>query len=92
MVTRGRVGLRSFSTPHTDTTEAKERRCLVQKEVTTTAEVGRLCRTVGMRQHWACTRWENTIERMVTWVELWEAEPQQTKVLIQVVYDMLPSL
>ncbi|XP_051969484.1 LOW QUALITY PROTEIN: uncharacterized protein LOC127634119 [Xyrauchen texanus] len=91
VVTRGRAGLGSFSTPHIDTTKGKERRCLVQEEVRAVVEEERTCRTVGMRQQGAWTRWENTIERKVTWAELWKAEPHRIKFLIQAVYDVLPS-
>ncbi len=54
-------------------------------------EEERTCRTVGMRQQGAYIRWENAIARKVTWAELWKAEPQRIKFLIQVVYDVVPS-
>ncbi len=90
VVTRGRAGLGSFSTPHIDTAKGKEKRCLVQEEVRAVVEEERICRTVRMRQQGAWTRWENAIERKVTWTELWKAEPQRIKFLIQAVYDALP--
>ncbi len=91
VVARGRTGLGSFTTPHIDTIKGKERRCLVQEEVRAVVEEERTCRTVGMRQQGAWIRWENAIERKVTWAELWKAEPQRIKFLIQAVYDVLPS-
>ncbi|XP_071400827.1 uncharacterized protein [Centroberyx affinis] len=63
----------------------------VQEEVRAAVEEERSCRMVAMRQQGAWTRWENTIERKVTWAELWKAEPHQIKFLIQAVYDVLPS-
>lgn len=91
VVARGRTGLGSFSTPHIDTIKGKERRRLVQEEVRAVVEEERTCRTVGMRQQGAWIQWENAIERKVTWAELWKAEPQRIKFLIQAVYDVLPS-
>lgn len=79
VVTRGRAGLGSFSAPHIDTIKGKDKRCLVQEEVRAVVEEEITCGTVGMRQQAACTRWENAIERKVTWAELWKAEPQQIK-------------
>lgn len=81
-VARGRAGLGSFATPHIDTIKGKERRHLVQEEVRAVIEEERTCRTVGMRQQGAWIRWENAVERKVTWAELWKAEPQRIKFLI----------
>ncbi|KAJ8011882.1 hypothetical protein DPEC_G00062900 [Dallia pectoralis] len=91
VVTRGRAGLGSFSTPHIDTSKGKERRRLVQEEVRAVVEEERAGKTVRMRQQGAWIRWEKASERKVTWAELWKAEPQRLKFLIQVVYDVLPS-
>ena len=44
-----------------------------------------------MKQQGAWTRWENVVDRKVTWAELWKAEPHRIKFLIQAVYDVLPS-
>lgn len=45
----------------------------------------------GMCQQGAWTRWEGTLERKHSWTNIWKAEPQQIKFLIQVVHDILPS-
>ena len=90
MVTRGRAGLGSFPTPQMNT-KGKEGRRLVQEEVRAAVEETRTCKAVGMKQQGAWTRWENAVERRVTWAELWKAEPQRIKFLIQAVYDVLPS-
>lgn len=44
-----------------------------------------------MRQHGAWMRWEQAMERSVTWKEIWQWDPQRIKFLIQGVYDVLPS-
>ena len=43
-----------------------------------------------MKQQGAWTRWENAVERKVTWAELWKAKAS-IKFLIQAVHDVLPS-
>ncbi|XP_063056078.1 uncharacterized protein LOC134450153 [Engraulis encrasicolus] len=90
VVTRGRAGLGSFPTPKMNT-RGKERRHQIQEEVRADVEEMRSCRAVGMRQQGAWTRWENALERKVTWNEIWRAEPHRIKFLIQAVYDVLPS-
>ncbi len=80
-----------FQLPTLTPSKGKERCHLVQEEVRAVTEEERTCRTVGMRQQGAWIRWENAIERKVIWAELWKAEPQRIKFLIQVVYDVLPS-
>ncbi|XP_031418446.1 uncharacterized protein LOC105897391 [Clupea harengus] len=90
VVTRGRAGLGSFPTPQMNT-RGKEGRRLVQEEVRAAVEETRTCKAVGMKQQGAWMRWENAIERKVTWAELRKAEPHRIKFLIQAVYDVLPS-
>ncbi|XP_061925310.1 uncharacterized protein LOC133664585 [Entelurus aequoreus] len=89
-VTRGRAGLGFFPTPQLNT-RGKEGRRLVQDEVRAAVEETRTCKAVGMKQQGAWTRWDNAVERRVTWAEIWKAEPQRIKFLIQAVYDVLPS-
>lgn len=72
-------------------TKGKKGRHLVQEEVRVGLEEIRTSKAVGMKQQGAWTRWENAVERKVTWAELWKAEPQRIKFLIQAVYDVLPS-
>ncbi|KAI4876462.1 hypothetical protein NFI96_002536 [Prochilodus magdalenae] len=45
-----------------------------------------------MRQQGASMRWEGALERKLTWNDIWKAEPQRIKFMIQAVYDVLPSL
>ncbi|KAK0143665.1 hypothetical protein N1851_018141 [Merluccius polli] len=46
---------------------------------------------VSMRQQGASTRWEGALERKLTWNDIWKAEPQRIKFMVQAVYDVLPS-
>ncbi|KAL7848811.1 hypothetical protein SRHO_G00204340 [Serrasalmus rhombeus] len=77
VVTRGRAGLGSFPTPQKNT-RGKERQRLVQEEVRAAIEEARSCKAVGMRHQGAWTRWENAVERKVTWTEIWKASPHLT--------------
>jgi len=90
-VARGRAGLGSSTTPCCGKAKEKRRRTLLQEEVRAAVEEERSGRVFGMRQQGAWTRWEQAAERKVTWTELWKAEPQRIKFLIQAVYDVLPS-
>ncbi len=90
VVARCRAGLGSFSTPHIDTFKGKERRCLVQEEVSS-GRGGEKLQDSRNEAARCLIRWENAIERKVTWAGLWKAEPQRIKFLIQAVYDVLPS-
>ncbi|KAK7919076.1 hypothetical protein WMY93_010360 [Mugilogobius chulae] len=89
-VTRGRAGLGSIPAPKIPS-KRKEKRCQVQSEVRAVLEERRTCKAVGMSKQGAWARWENAIQRRVTWNELWKAEPHRIKFLIQAVYDVLPS-
>ncbi len=90
-MTRGRVGLGTFPTPQYEKAKGKERRRLVQEEVRAEVEERRTSRAVGLRHQGAWTRWEQAVDRKVTWTDLWRAEPQRIKFLVQAVYDILPS-
>lgn len=89
VVTRGRAGLGSFPTPQLNI-NGKER--WREEEVRAAEEETRSCKAVGMEQQGDWKRWEKAMERKVTWTEIWRAEPQRIKFLIQAVYDVLPSL
>ena len=44
-----------------------------------------------MKQQGAWTRWENVVDRKVTWAELWKAESHRIKFLFQAAYNVLPT-
>ncbi|GAA6088619.1 uncharacterized protein LOC109140547, partial [Tachysurus ichikawai] len=88
---RGRAGLGTFQGPRFDKAWGKERRQLVQGEVRAAVEEERFSKAVGMARQGAWTRWEQAVERKITWADLWRAEPHRIKFLVQAVYDVLPS-
>ena len=55
---------------------------MIQEEVRASVEEVRASRIVGMRQQGAWTRWEQAVERKVSWAELWKAETHRIKFLI----------
>ncbi len=63
---------------------------LVQEEVRALVEEERTSRAVAMRQQGAWIKWEQAMERSVTWKDIWKLNPQMIK-LIQGVYDVLQS-
>ncbi|KAL4008469.1 hypothetical protein ACER0C_002321 [Sarotherodon galilaeus] len=90
-VAQGRAGLGSSRTPNYNKAQGKEKRSLILEEVRAGVEEKRTSQVVQLRQQGAWTRWEQAVERKVTWNELWKAEPQRIKFLIRAVYDVLPS-
>lgn len=86
----GHAGLGSTPITHYNKLKGKERRDLVQKEVRVGIEEQRASQMVGLRQQGAWTRWEDAMERKISWAELCRAQPYCIKFLIQSVYDTLP--
>ncbi|KAK0135126.1 hypothetical protein N1851_029059 [Merluccius polli] len=91
MVAIGRAGLGAIPQPRYDRAQGKERGDLVLEEVRAGVEDVRTSRMVSMRQQGASTRWEGALERKLTWNDIWKAEPQRIKFMVQAVYDVLPS-
>ncbi|KAL7880376.1 hypothetical protein SRHO_G00026300 [Serrasalmus rhombeus] len=91
VVTHGRAGLGSGTTSRYNKAQGKDRRALVQQEVWASVEEELASRTVVMQQQGAWARWEHAVDRKVSRVELWKAEPHRIRFLIQAVYDVLPS-
>lgn len=89
VVAQGTVGLGSFPTSKFDTIKGKERCCLVQREVRA-AMVEKKTWQDGDQGAWM--RWDNALERKVTWAELWKAKLHWIQFLVQAVHDTLPSL
>lgn len=71
--------------------KGKEKRSRIQEEVRAAVEEGRTSRAAGMGQQGDWTRWEQAMDRKVTWTELWQSEPHRITFLIWAVYDVLPS-
>ncbi|XP_048863711.1 uncharacterized protein LOC125738598 [Brienomyrus brachyistius] len=87
----GRAGLGSFPQPRFHRAQGKDRRHLVLEEVRAAVEEVRTSRMVSMQQQGASARWEGALGRKLTWNDIWKAEPQRIKFMVQAVYDVLPS-
>lgn len=74
VVNHGGGGLGRFPTPRYEKGKGKERLRRVQEELKAAVEDGRSSRSAGMRQQWACTRWEQAMDRKTTWIDLGLAE------------------
>ncbi|XP_059199347.1 uncharacterized protein LOC131979398 [Centropristis striata] len=90
-VAQGRAGLGSQPATRFDRASGRERQRLVQEEVRASVEEERTSRAVAMRQQGAWMKWEQAMERSVTWKDIWQWNPQRIKFLVQGVYDVLPS-
>ncbi|KAI4871604.1 hypothetical protein NFI96_026152, partial [Prochilodus magdalenae] len=90
-VAAGRAGLGNKPRPHYNQVQGKERHHLVQDDVQAGVEEARTSKMVWMRKQAAWMRWEQALDRKITWSELWKAQPHQIKFMVQSVYDVLPS-
>ncbi|KAI4893046.1 hypothetical protein NFI96_026080, partial [Prochilodus magdalenae] len=82
----GRAGIGNKPRPLYNQVQGK-----VQDEVRAGVEEALTSQMVGMRQQGAWMRWEQALDRKITWSELWKAQPHQIKFMVQSVYDVLPS-
>ncbi|XP_075904972.1 uncharacterized protein LOC142903304 [Nelusetta ayraudi] len=90
-VATGRAGLGAFPQPCYEKAHGKDKRQLVLREVRAGVEEERTSRMVAMQQQGAWTRWEDALERKVTWSEICQADPQRIGFLVRAVHDVLPS-
>lgn len=90
-VAKGKFGLGSLEVPHFNKAQGRERRQLIQDYIRAVVEEERMSRAVAMRQQGAWTRWEQVMERKITWNDLWRMDSESIKFLIKAVYDILPS-
>jgi len=86
----GREGLGTRQHQRWDTSDASERRSLIQGEIRRVEEHGRAAKAVQMGSQGRWTKW-NLPERKLTWQELWRYEPLRLSFLLRSVYDLLPT-
>ena len=90
-IATGRAGIGYFPSTRVDKAQGKERQHLIQEEVRAGVEEVRASRMVGMGQQGAWTKWENVLQRKITWSNIWKADFHRIRFLVQAVYDVLPS-
>lgn len=81
----------SLARTQDDLASRRQRQRLVQEEVRASVEEEWTSRAMAMRQQGAWMKWEQAMERSVTWKNIWHWNPQRIKFLIQGAYDVLPS-
>lgn len=91
MVAGGRAGLEFITQPMYAKACSKDRRHLVLQEVRASEKEVRTSRMVSLRQQGAWARWKAALLKKLTWNDIWKAEPQRIKFMIQAVCDVLPS-
>ncbi|XP_041934289.1 LOW QUALITY PROTEIN: uncharacterized protein LOC121697073, partial [Alosa sapidissima] len=86
-----RADIGYFPSTRVDKAQGKQRQHLIQQEVRAGVEEERASRMVGMGQQGAWTKWENVLQRKITWPNIWRADSLNIRFLVQAVYDVLPS-
>lgn len=76
---------------HYEIANGRERQRLTQVVVRASVEEERTSRAVSMKQQGAWIKWEQAMERHITWKDIWHWNPQRIKFFIQGVYDVLLS-
>lgn len=64
---------------------------MAHEEIRAGVEEKRISRMGGIRQQGAWTRWEQVMDRKISWSELWKVKSHRIQFLIQSGYDVLPS-
>jgi hypothetical protein len=86
----GRQGIGATKTLLWSQANQTEKRALIQSEVRKEEENKRQARAVEMGVQGAWTTWE-TMERKLTWEDIWKYEPLRLSFLLRSVHDLLPS-
>jgi len=86
----GRQGIGATKTLLWSQANQTERRALIQSEVRKEEENKRQARAVEMGAQGAWTKWE-TMDRKLTWEDIWKYEPLSLSFLLRSVHDLLPS-
>ncbi|KAL4234862.1 hypothetical protein ACF0H5_006504 [Mactra antiquata] len=90
MTAVGRQGIGATKTHLWSQAAQNKRRAMIQSEVGRTEENRRQARAVEMEAQRAWTTW-GTIDRKLTWEDIWKCEPLRLSFLLRSVHDLLPS-
>ena len=90
-VQKGRQGLGLASSRWWSKESDRGRRELVLSKIRDGEEELRKAQAVGQSQQGASTRWDDAVERRLSWSTLWQLEPFRLSFIIKAVYDVLPS-
>ena len=87
----GRVGLNLYSQRWWFKESTINKRKMVSEEIHHLEEVWHVATAVGQRKQGTWTKWENTKDSAVTWVDLKHIKHQNLSCLIKVVNEVLPT-
>ena len=90
-VQKGRQGLGLVSTRWWSRESDRGRRELVLSKIRDGEEELRKAQAVSQSQQGASTRWNDAVERRLSWATLWQLEPLRLSFIIKAVHDVLPS-
>ena len=86
----GREGIGATKTLLWSQANQTQKRAMIQTEVRRAEESTRQARAVEMGGQGAWTMW-NTMDRKLTWEDIWRYEPLRLSFLLRSVHDLLPS-
>nr|XP_061819532.1 uncharacterized protein LOC133608354 [Nerophis lumbriciformis] len=68
----------------------QQRKAMVVEEVTQVAQDQYWIKAVSQGKQGAWTRWEDTIQRVITWADIWRTPQSRLSFLVRAAYDTLP--
>ena len=86
-----RKGLGSSTAKWWSKAEGKEKRDMVINEIRLNEDSRRVQKAVQQPQQGQWTNWDNTLQKSLTWNEIWHMAPRRIIFFIRSVYDLLPS-
>ncbi|XP_015240280.1 PREDICTED: uncharacterized protein LOC107091067 [Cyprinodon variegatus] len=86
----GRQGLGTSHFQQWSKAGTRERKVMIQEEVSSLEKEGRRSKAVALSSQGAWTKWDLP-KRKITWAELWRLEPFRISFLLRSVYDTLPT-
>ena len=86
-----RKGLGSTAAKWWSKAEGKERRDMIIDEIRQNEDSMRVQKAVQQPQQGQWTKWDDAIQKSLTWNDIWHMAPLRISFLIRAVYDLLPS-
>ena len=88
----GRQGMNVTPKDKWGTASAEGKRHLVQREVRTMEEEGRMVKAVGMKKQGSLLNWEGVRPVKLGWNDIWKMEPSRLQVKLKSVYGSFRAL
>lgn len=91
IVCQGRLGLGNYNTKQWSKATAHGKRELLVQRVREAAEEDRRVKTVGLASQGQWMRWDEALDRSLSWKELWSTDQGKLTFLLRAVADLLPT-